>query len=69
MSVYQQANVFFRTTHGVFLKLLMKLVSLNGKKVTGRDFFENTPKIGFFGFCKKNNPFMCRFLGLNHAPL
>ena len=61
-------RIFSKTAHRIFLKLLMKLGCLKGKKLTEPDFWGNlilgirpvnNPKIWFFGFCKKNSPFIC----------
>ena len=56
-------RVFSKTAHRVFLKLLMKLGCLKGKKQAEPDFWiknlilgimpKNTPKIGILDFAKK----------------
>ena len=71
-------RVFSKTTHRFFLKLLMKLGSLKGKKLAELDFGggnlilgimpKNTLKIGLFGFCKKIVHWSVDFLNLNHVP-
>ena len=65
--------VYSETAHRIFLKLLIKLGCVKGKKLTELDFLgkniifgimpKNIPKIGLFGFCRKSGPLMCRFSG------
>ena len=64
---------FSKTVYRIFLKLLMKLGCPKGKKLEETDFQEknlilgimpqNTPNVGFFGFCKENSILMCRSFG------
>ena len=62
-------HVFSKTAHRIFLKLLMKLVCLKGKKLTELDFWgkshfgdnaQNHSKNRVLDFQKKS-PLMCRF--------
>ena len=72
-------HVLSKTAHWSFLKIVMKLGCLKGKKLTEPDFFgkklilgimpKNTPKIMFFGLCKKNSPLMCRFFGFKSCTI
>ena len=41
-------RIFSKTTHRIFLKLLVKLGCLKGKKLTEPTFWE---KISFWGYC------------------
>ena len=73
VSMSLRKRVFSKTAHRIFLKLLMKLGYLQGKKLTDLGFLEkNTifldnaqkhPKVRVFWILQKNSPFMCRFFG------
>ena len=78
VSMSVSKGVFSKTTHRIFLKLLMKLGCLKGKKLTEPNFLKkisfleimlkNTIKIEILGFCKKIFHWCVDILGLNHAP-
>ena len=61
-------RVFSKTAHRIFLKLLMKLGCLNGKKQIRPGFRDNDQKHQIknrvFEFCEKNSPLMFRFFSV-----
>ena len=71
VSISVGKRVFSKTSHRISLKFLLKLGSFKGKKLTELyrkksqfgDNAQHTPKTGFFEFCKKNWPKICRFFG------
>ena len=81
ISMWVDKCIFTKTAHRIFRRFLMKLVCLKGKNWWSRIYGKishfgimpkNTPKIGFFEFCKKKKKtvFWCvDFLGLNHDGL
>ena len=77
ISMWVDKCVFSKTAHSILLKFLMKFRCLKGKKwwsqIYGKKSHfgimpKNTPKIGFFEFCKKKKEvdWCVDFLGLNH---
>ena len=61
---------FITVSISVFLKLVMKLGCLKGKKLTEPDLVLCTmPKNRVFGFYKKKKPLMYRFLGFKSCTI
>ena len=64
-------RIFSETSHGIRVPSGWKT---DGARFFGKNFIwmimlKNTPKKGFFGFCHKNSPLMCRFFGFKSCTI